>query len=103
MGEIFMHMYFFRIYFFSKGPIFRYNKINYKYKLPQDLYSELVKEVKEEIVNNEEDVINYCKNLPVNLKNKLIHIFYKRVYRHMFFLQGKPNQFLNWIQPFLHY
>jgi hypothetical protein len=67
------------------------NKIYFKYDLPQDLYSELIKDVKDKIVNFDDDIKDYCLQLPINLKNKLTQVLYERVYIDMYFLQGKPN------------
>ena len=73
------------------------NKINKKFDLPIELYSELVKEIKEQIENDDHDIKQYASSLPINMKNKLIKVFYKSIYSNIYFLQGKPHQFINWI------
>lgn len=77
------------------------NKIHKRFKLPIELYSDLVKEIREQIENDDQDIKQYTAGLPVNLKNKLIKVFYSSIYSNIYLLQGKPQQFINWIQPLL--
>ena len=78
------------------------NKFRSKYEISNDLYLELIKQSKDEANFDVQNIVNaYIQSLPSNLQVKIFDQLYDNMFRKIYFLQNKPNKFIDWIQPLL--
>ena len=78
------------------------NKFRSKYEISNDLYLELIKQSKDEANFDVQNIVNaYIQSLPSNLQVKIFDQLYDNMFHKIYFLQNKPNKFIDWIQPLL--
>ena len=74
------------------------NKFRSKYEISNDLYLELIKQSKDEANFDVQNIVNaYIQSLPSNLQVKIFDQLYDNMFRKIYFLQNKPNKFIDWI------
>lgn len=77
------------------------NRIYKQYKIPPEMYVQLLNAIQNELQTDEYDVRNFIDILPSHLQQKLNKLIYSANYKVIGFLNFKPESFINWLCPLL--
>lgn len=75
------------------------DKLFVKHAFPQELYTQIKKNVKSNYIKNVNETSSFVESLPLNMRTRLCLHIYEPVYSKVEFLKTKSQKFLGWICP----
>lgn len=86
----------------TKEKMATLNDIHNEYKLKNDLFNKLVKNIKFDHSKKSKDVLQFMEELPHKLKTELAVAIHAKMYSAVLFFHNKEKSFVAWVSTVIH-